>query len=230
VPRRTAVPALQVCYRVERVDSHIALDDIYRFQLASAHLGYTRRSLLGVLSKMLVLSSLLLLGAATVECTLVSPSPQLVNLLGPQGINLLKLSKAQSSGLHVGNNDDSGQAAFFVKPSHFQAHWFRQPVDHFSNNSETWLQRYWINTRHYKPREGAPVIIIDGGETSGENRLPFLDTGIADILPKATGGIGVILEHRCAPFHVVDVNTVESATWLDIMVREVEHTYTVPVC
>jgi hypothetical protein len=38
--------------------------------------------------------------------------------------------------------------------------------------------------------------MIDGGETSGEDRLPFLDTGVADILAKATGGIGVVLEHR----------------------------------
>ena len=38
--------------------------------------------------------------------------------------------------------------------------------------------------------------MIDGGETSGEDRLPFLDTGIADIIAKATGGIGVVLEHR----------------------------------
>jgi Serine carboxypeptidase S28 len=29
-----------------------------------------------------------------------------------------------------------------------------------------------------------------------QGRLPFLDTGIADILAKATGGIGVVLEHR----------------------------------
>ncbi|RXW17807.1 hypothetical protein EST38_g8048 [Candolleomyces aberdarensis] len=38
--------------------------------------------------------------------------------------------------------------------------------------------------------------VLDGGETSGEDRLPFLDTGIADILAKSTGGIGVVLEHR----------------------------------
>jgi hypothetical protein len=40
-------------------------------------------------------------------------------------------------------------------------------------------QRLW-STRHYKPRPGAPVIVIDNGEMGGEDRLPFLDTGIAD--------------------------------------------------
>ena len=28
------------------------------------------------------------------------------------------------------------------------------------------------------------------------DRLPFLDTGIADILARATGGLGIVLEHR----------------------------------
>ncbi len=79
---------------------------------------------------------------------------------------------------------------------YFPTRWFEQPLDHFSNSSETFKQRYWINTRHYEAGSGAPVIVIDGGETSGEDRLPFLDTGIADILANATGGIGVVLEHR----------------------------------
>jgi hypothetical protein len=57
-------------------------------------------------------------------------------------------------------------------------------------------QRYWVNKRHYKEGGGGPVIVLDGGETSGEDRIPFLDTGIVDILAKATGGVGVVLEHR----------------------------------
>ena len=31
---------------------------------------------------------------------------------------------------------------------------------------------------------------------SFQDRLPFLDTGIVEILAKATNGIGIILEHR----------------------------------
>jgi hypothetical protein len=79
----------------------------------------------------------------------------------------------------------------------FRAETFTQPLDHFGNSTDaTFQQRFWVNARHYKPRPGAPVIVIDAGETSGENRLPFLDTGIADILARATGGVGVVLEHR----------------------------------
>lgn len=95
-----------------------------------------------------------------------------------------------------------------------QAYWHSQPLDHFNKHDKrTWNQRYWINTRHYKPNTSAPVIVLDGGETSGANRLPFLDTGlscqstifvhslislqgIVEILAKATGGVGVVLEHR----------------------------------
>jgi hypothetical protein len=71
---------------------------------------------------------------------------------------------------------------------------FPQILDHDDPDSPVFEQRYWVNTRHFEL--GGPVIVIDGGETSGEDRLPFLNTGIADILAKATGGIGVILEHR----------------------------------
>jgi hypothetical protein len=71
---------------------------------------------------------------------------------------------------------------------------FTQPLDHFADTGFTWNQRYFVNSRHYKP--GGPVIVLDGGETSVTDRLPFLDTGIVDILANATNGLGVILEHR----------------------------------
>ncbi|KDQ15895.1 hypothetical protein BOTBODRAFT_54372 [Botryobasidium botryosum FD-172 SS1] len=77
----------------------------------------------------------------------------------------------------------------------FTAYYFSQPVDHFdTRDTRTFGQRYWVSDRHYV--SGGPVIVLDGGETSGEDRLPFLDTGIVDILAKATGGLGVVLEHR----------------------------------
>lgn len=40
------------------------------------------------------------------------------------------------------------------------------------------------------------MIVLTGGETSGADRLPFLQKGIAYQLAKATNGVGVILEHR----------------------------------
>lgn len=62
------------------------------------------------------------------------------------------------------------------------------------NGGKEWHQRYWFDATFYKP--GGPVYLLDGGETSGEDRIPFLETGILRILAEATSGLGVILEHR----------------------------------
>ena len=83
----------------------------------------------------------------------------------------------------------------------YSAHNLSVPIDHFHNESMyephvdgTFPLRYWFDTTYYK--DGGPVIVLQGGETSGEGRLPFLQKGIVYQLAKATGGIGVILEHR----------------------------------
>ena len=72
--------------------------------------------------------------------------------------------------------------------------WFEQPLDHFKHTGHTFQQRFWFSDKHYKP--GGPIFILDGGETSGEERLQFLDTGIVNILANATNGLGIVLEHR----------------------------------
>lgn len=91
---------------------------------------------------------------------------------------------------------DSSQLPFKPSSTH-DAHCFRQPVSHFADASvagATFCQRYWFDASDYKP--GGPVFVIDGGETSGANRLPFLDTGIAKRLAHEFAGLAVILEHR----------------------------------
>ncbi|KAF8467929.1 peptidase S28 [Russula ochroleuca] len=108
---------------------------------------------------------------------------------GAQGVNFWKLHRAASTA------STSKQQQQYATRFHVET--FTQPLDHFYNSTDaTFPQRFWVNSRHYKPRPGAPVIVIDGGETNGEDRLPFLDTGIGDILARATGGVGVVLEHR----------------------------------
>jgi hypothetical protein len=119
---------------------------------------------------------------------------------GPQAINskLLEQHARRKTSLSprfaLQDSRPSGLAAASNATGGFPEQWFTQPIDHFSQDSQTFKQRYWINKRHYIP--GGPVIVIDAGEASGEDRLPFLDTGIAEILANATGGIGVVLEHR----------------------------------
>jgi hypothetical protein len=94
-------------------------------------------------------------------------------ILGPQGVNLWKLDKHHRTAQNIYDAQNVLQ-----KPSptgkpptsyDFPAQWFKQPLDHFAKNSNhNFHQRYWVSTRHYKPRKGAPVIVLDGGETSGE--------------------------------------------------------------
>ena len=88
------------------------------------------------------------------------------------------------------------------------------PVDHFHNDSiyephsdEYFNLRYWFDASYYQ--SGGPVIIVQSGETSGEDRLPFLQKGILAQLAQATHGIGVVLEHRYygASFPTPDLST-----------------------
>ncbi|KAG5350295.1 hypothetical protein C0989_011719 [Termitomyces sp. Mn162] len=144
-----------------------------------------------------------------------------LRILGPQGINLWKLERAQAAKVSKesasfvlqGAEDHQGARA----DSDFEARWFEQPLDHFSKESNhTFLQRYWVNDRHYVPGSRGPVIVLDGGETSGEDRLTYLDTGIVEILTKATGGLGLVLEHRYYGNSIpVDNFTTDSLRWLD---------------
>jgi hypothetical protein len=77
-------------------------------------------------------------------------------LNGPQAANFWRLGQlrdAKSPRLSARNT------------SEFQPRWFRQPLDHFYNETgDTWLQRYWVSTRHYKAGSGGPVVVLDGGE------------------------------------------------------------------
>ncbi|KAN0066001.1 Serine carboxypeptidase [Thecaphora frezii] len=85
----------------------------------------------------------------------------------------------------------------------YEPAYLTQPLDHFDNTTAaTFQQKYYYSLRHYVPAsqrpkgEAVPIFILDSGEASLEARLPFLETGIIDILANATGGIGIILEHR----------------------------------
>lgn len=62
-------------------------------------------------------------------------------------------------------------------PKEFPELKFTQPLDHFSSSlNVSFGQRYWVNSRHYA--KGGPVIVLDGGETSGEGKRTSHITGI----------------------------------------------------
>ena len=156
-----------------------------------------------------VLPLVIVLAAARSADALDSHSPGF-HIRDAQGVNIWRLHQRAASTTSTSKQEEEATPWVGVSQiplaavvpataavPEFSAETFTQPLDHFYNSTDvTFSQRFWVNSRHYKPRPGAPVIVIDGGETNGEDRLPFLDTGIADILARATGGVGVVLEHR----------------------------------
>ncbi|KAF5134784.1 putative extracellular serine carboxypeptidase [Metarhizium anisopliae] len=99
----------------------------------------------------------------------------------------------------VPDEDEEPEAAQIS--SNIKAYNMSVPIDHFHNETKyqphsngSFNLRYWADVSHYK--QGGPVIILHSGEFSSEGRLPFLDHGIASILTQATGGVGIVLEHR----------------------------------
>ncbi|KJZ76942.1 hypothetical protein HIM_03819 [Hirsutella minnesotensis 3608] len=125
----------------------------------------------------------------------------------------------------------SVQAAGSERSPLFQAHNLSVPVDHFHNDSryephsdDFFNLRYWLDTSNYK--EGGPVIVLHSGETSGENRLSYLEYGIVNILARATNGIGVILEHRYYGTSIPVANaTVENYRFLSTVQTLADNAY-----
>lgn len=83
----------------------------------------------------------------------------------------------------------------------YPAHNLSVPVDHFHNesmyephSSGTFNLRYFFDATYYKA--GGPVIVLESGEDTATDRLPYLQKGIIHQLAEATGGIAVVLEHR----------------------------------
>ncbi|KPI34765.1 putative serine protease K12H4.7 [Cyphellophora attinorum] len=87
------------------------------------------------------------------------------------------------------------------RPTSYPANNFTQLIDHFPQSSRyephtngTFTQRYFFDSTYYK--DGGPVFLYIGGETSGESRFSNLETGIIQILMQEFNGLGVILENR----------------------------------
>jgi len=109
----------------------------------------------------------------------------LIRMLGPQGVNLVRLGALNKPAPQLakaradyGANQEVLDPKITERTYDFRAQWFEQPLDHFDEgNGHRWHQRFWVNSRHYKPGTNAPVIVLDGGETSGEVGFRFIVTG-----------------------------------------------------
>jgi hypothetical protein len=108
---------------------------------------------------MSTLLKLSLLFALTLGAQCFSPENAWVNQLGAQGVNLWNLRRAAAASNNTASlrMQDSGTQNVFQAPL-FEERWFEQPLDHFSKNSSSFLQRYWVNDRHWK--SGGPVFVV----------------------------------------------------------------------
>lgn len=98
-------------------------------------------------------------------------------------------------------DSELGVNSFIGSNPRIKAYNFSVPVDHFHNESkyephsdDFYPLRYWLDTSNYRP--GGPVIVLHSGEFDSEGRYMYLDHGIVPILTKATGGVGLVMEHR----------------------------------
>jgi hypothetical protein len=99
---------------------------------------------------------------------------------------------------------------------------FTQRTNHFPNSTfygppptnATFAQRFVVNDTFYV--KGGPVFLLDSGETSATGgRTRYLMSGVIAELAKATGGLGLILEHRYYgnSYPVSDLST-DNLRWL----------------
>ena len=123
-------------------------------------------------------AAVLCLGAQ-VEALSIGPNrdSRMIHSLGPQGMNLWKLAQleqrsAEKSSPFVRDSQTQIRSDSEDKDNNaggFRAQRFRQRLDHFDSTSQdVFDQRYWVHALHYKPRKGAPVIVLDCGQSYGE--------------------------------------------------------------
>jgi len=97
-----------------------------------------------------------------VALCLVASTSALSNIVGSRRVKQWQLNQ------RIQQESQSSNSKRADLETDFPPQFFEQPLDHFDKNrKDTFQQRYWVSTRNYKPRKGAPVVILDGGETSG---------------------------------------------------------------
>ena len=150
-----------------------------------------------------ITGAVVLLTASTAAYTTYDEDVRLLHSARPQ-IKLWQTiqqhrQRSFTSDLYAGDHDDQKVLTFGKgqpewqdhRHLHYQSYCFDQPLDHYDpKNNVTFCQRYWVSLKHWnKEQKDSPVYVLDGGETSGANRLPFLDTGSSSPSPGMLGGL-----------------------------------------
>ncbi|KAI7899923.1 peptidase S28 [Cokeromyces recurvatus] len=76
----------------------------------------------------------------------------------------------------------------------YKTHYMDMPLDHFTNNSMTFKNRYWLNTDYYK--SNGPIILYNGGEDEVDNVSYVLLNSTMSQLTQRLNGILIYMEHR----------------------------------
>jgi hypothetical protein len=86
-----------------------------------------------------------------------------------QSLSSQRYVAARGRSQRADQTSDGTQHPFSALKKKYEAHCFPQRISHFDPSvNGTFCQRYWIDASSYK--EGGPVYVLDGGETSGANR------------------------------------------------------------
>lgn len=85
-------------------------------------------------------------------------------------------------------------SAFGEFKSNYTTYYFEQPLNHNDPKSITFKNRYWVETKYYKP--GGPVIITNGGEGNAYPADGYFMNTVFKLMAQEMNGIIVLFEHR----------------------------------
>ncbi|USP76195.1 peptidase s28 [Curvularia clavata] len=84
-----------------------------------------------------------------------------------------------------------------ISPAEKNTEWIDLPLDHFGTNAGTFRNRFWVNSKTYKP--GGPVFIFDAGETDAAawyEYILFKNNSYFWHFMNDFDGLGILWEHR----------------------------------
>lgn len=88
-------------------------------------------------------------------------------------------------------------ASLTADPGPVDTEYVELPLDHFGSGAGKFRNRYWTNTKSYRP--GSPVFIYDVGEASADTSSQFHlrnETSFFKQMVDEFNGIGIVWEHR----------------------------------
>jgi hypothetical protein len=125
------------------------------------------------------------------------------NLLAQMGLNPdgtpVEVSSAMVASSKSINSASDGDisASLVADPGPIDPEYIELPLDHFGSGTGNFRNRYWVNTKSYKP--GSPVFIYDVGEANGNRSSQFSlrnETSFFKQMVDEFNGIGIVWEHR----------------------------------